>query len=81
MSYQPETPILGVIWIFQKGGRKFCMKSSILFFTIILSFLEKKFFQNSRFPVRSGLLLYHLEDTLVSAISVDVCKSTLTQRQ
>ena len=32
----------GVIWIFQNGGWKFCMKSSIWFFTIILSFLEKK---------------------------------------
>ena len=32
----------GVIWIFQNGGRKFCMKSNAQFFTIILSFLEKK---------------------------------------
>ena len=32
----------GAIWIFQNGGRKFCMKSSIYFFTIILSFEKKK---------------------------------------
>ena len=33
----------GVIWIFENGRRKFCIKSSIEFFTIILSFLEKKY--------------------------------------
>ena len=32
----------GVIWIFLNGHRKFCMKSSIELFTIILSFFEKK---------------------------------------
>ena len=41
----------GVIWIFQNGGWKFCMKSSIWFFTIILSFLEKKMFFRSVFKV------------------------------
>ena len=42
------------IWIFQTGGRKFCVKTSIQFFTIILSFGKTKFFfRNSCFPVRS----------------------------
>ena len=44
----------GVILIFQNGVQQFCIKSSIEFFTIILSFLWKKnMFRNSHFPVRS----------------------------
>jgi hypothetical protein len=44
----------GAIWILQNGGRKCCVKTSIWFFTIILSFGKTKFFfRNSCFPVRS----------------------------
>jgi hypothetical protein len=43
--------------VFQNGGRKCCFKSSIYFFTIILSILEKKIFRNSRFPVRSVFVI------------------------
>ena len=33
----------GVIWIFQNGVQKFCMRTNIIFFTIIMSFVENKY--------------------------------------
>ena len=41
----------------QNAGRKFCMKSSIWFFTIFWLFWVFFFFRNSRFPARSVFVI------------------------
>ena len=58
----------GIIWIFQNGSRKFCMKSSIQFFTIILTFLKKKiYFPSDQF----SLLMYRCLLPSSAAVKMD----------
>ena len=64
----------GVIWIFQNGGRKFCMKSSIFSFSQLFCLFWRNIFFSEIHVFRSdqfSLLMYRFLPPLSATVKMD----------